>query len=316
VRIAEFPRYASFAQSFLGTIPYSESIGFIARVDPETDIDYPYYVTAHEMGHQWWAHQVVSGPVWGATMLVESLSQYSALMVMEETYGRDKMKQFLEYELDGYLSGRSAEPREERPLMDAATSQQYIHYEKGSLALYALKEYLGEDTVNRVLRDFLRDHRYEQPPFTTSEALVERFEAAAPDSLKGFVGDLFRKITFYDNRAVEATYTKTDDGQYRVDLTVQARKQQVDSLGESAAEVPMDDVVEIGVFATDAEVGSDDQRTLYRKKHRLTEGEQTLSVVVDEKPARAGVDPYTLLIDRDTDDNLTAVTKAEGSSGE
>ena len=316
VRIAEFPRYASFAQSFLGTIPYSESIGFIARVDPETDIDYPYYVTAHEMGHQWWAHQVVSGPVWGATMLVESLSQYSALMVMEETYGRDKMKQFLEYELDGYLSGRSAEPREERPLMDAAASQQYIHYEKGSLALYALKEYLGEDTVNRVLRDFLREHRYEQPPFTTSEALVERFEAAAPDSLKGFVGDLFRKITFYDNRAVDATYTKTDDGRYRVDLTVQARKQQVDSLGESAAEVPMDDVVEIGVFATDGEVGSDDQRTLYRKKHRLTEGEQTLSVVVDEKPARAGVDPYTLLIDRDTDDNLTAVTNAEGSSGE
>jgi len=123
VRIAEFPRYAGFAQSFLGTIPYSESVGFIARVDPETDIDYPYYITAHEMGHQWWGHQVVSGPVWGATMLVESLAQYSALMVMEETYGRDKMKRFLEYELDEYLSGRSLESREERPLMTAAASQ-------------------------------------------------------------------------------------------------------------------------------------------------------------------------------------------------
>jgi len=316
VRIAEFPRYASFAQSFLGTIPYSESIGFIARVDPETDIDYPYYVTAHEMAHQWWAHQVVSGPVWGATMLVETLSQYSALMVMEETYGRDKMKRFLEYELDDYLSGRSTEPREERPLMDAAASQQYIHYEKGSLVLYAMKEYLGEETVNRVLREFLRDHRYEQPPFTTSEALVERFEAAAPDSLRGFVGDLFREITIYDNRATGATYTKTDDGRYRVDLTLQAHKQQVDSLGGSAGEVPMDDVVEVGVFATDADVDADDQRTLYRQKHRLEGGEQTVSVVVDEKPARAGVDPYTLLIDRETEDNRTAVTKAQSSSGE
>jgi len=311
VRIAEFPRYASFAQSFLGTIPYSEGIGFIARVDPETDIDYPYYVTAHEVAHQWWAHQVVSGPVWGATMLVESLAQYSALMVMEETYGRDKMKRFLEYELDDYLNGRSLESREERPLMDVAQGQQYIHYRKGSLVLYALKEYLGEDTVNRVLRTFLRDHRFEEPPFTTSEALVERFEAAAPDSLKGFVGDLFRKITLYDNRAVEATYTETDDGRYRVDLTVQTRKQQADSIGASPTEAPMDLPVEIGVFAEDADVDADDQRTLYREKHRVTDGEHTITVTVDEKPARAGIDPYTLLIDRETDDNVTSVSPAE-----
>ena len=29
-RIIEFPRYASFAQAFAGTMPYSESIGFVA----------------------------------------------------------------------------------------------------------------------------------------------------------------------------------------------------------------------------------------------------------------------------------------------
>lgn len=311
VRIAEFPRYDTFAQSFLGTIPYSESIGFIARVDPETDIDYPYYVTAHEVAHQWWAHQIVSGPVWGATMLVESLAQYSALMVMEETYGRDAMKRFLEYELDEYLSGRSMESREERPLMDVAQGQQYIHYRKGSLVLYALKEYLGEQTVNRVLRSFLEDHRYESPPFTTSEALVERFEAAAPDDMEGFVGDLFRTITLYDNRAVDATYTETDDGRYRVDLTVQAQKQQADSIGASPAEVPMTLPVEIGVFAESADVDAEEQRTLYRKMHSLTDGEQTLTVTVDEEPARAGVDPFTLLIDRETEDNLTDVAAAD-----
>jgi len=311
VRIAEFPRYASFAQSFLGTIPYSEGIGFIARVDPETNIDYPYYVTAHEMAHQWWAHQIVSGPVWGATMLVESLAQYSALMVMEKTYGRDAMKRFLEYELDGYLNGRTLESREERPLVDVAQGQQYIHYEKGSLVLYALKEYLGEDTVNRVLRDFLREHRFETPPFTTSEALVERFEEAAPDSLEGFVGDLFREVTLYDNRTVEATYTETDDGTYRVELTVRAKKQQADTLGVSPEEVPMDLPVEIGVFAKNLDVDADGQRTLYRKKHRITDGEQTVTVTVDEKPALAGIDPFTLLIDRETDDNVTTVSPAQ-----
>ena len=309
VRIAEFPRYASFAQSFLGTIPYSESIGFIARVDDETDIDYPYYVTAHELAHQWWAHQVISGPVQGGTMLVETLSQYSALMVMEERYGRDQMKRFLEYELDRYLQGRSSEQRQELPLMQVE-NQTYIHYRKGSLVMYALKDYLGEATVNRVLAEFIDDYKFQEPPFTTSGALVERFEAAAPDSLRGFVGDLFREITLYENRATEATYTETDDGRYRVDLTINARKLQADSLGTESP-VAMDAYVDIGVFATDADVGSSEQQTLYLKKHRLTDGEQTVSVTVDEKPAQAGVDPYVVLIDRNTDDNLTDVVPAE-----
>ena len=72
VRILEFPRYATFAQSFPNTIPYSESIGFIARIK-EDDIDYPFYVTAHEVAHQWWAHQVIGGNVEGATVAAEVL---------------------------------------------------------------------------------------------------------------------------------------------------------------------------------------------------------------------------------------------------
>ena len=117
-RIIEFPRYAAFAQSFPNTIPYSEGIGFIARVRPDDpeDIDYPYYVTAHELAHQWWGHQVPGGNVQGETMLVETLAQYSALMVMKRKYGEAKMQRFLRYELDRYLLGRSTEQKKELPL--------------------------------------------------------------------------------------------------------------------------------------------------------------------------------------------------------
>ena len=91
LRILEFPRYARFAQSFPNTIPFSESIGFIANLeerddDDEGPIDYVFYVTAHEIAHQWWAHQVIGGFVQGATVMSESLSQYSALMVREKEY--------------------------------------------------------------------------------------------------------------------------------------------------------------------------------------------------------------------------------------
>ena len=76
LRIIEFPRYKSFAESFPNTVPFSESIGFIAKVDDKDskDIDYPYFVTAHEVAHQWWAHQEDPANVQGAEFITESLA--------------------------------------------------------------------------------------------------------------------------------------------------------------------------------------------------------------------------------------------------
>jgi hypothetical protein len=36
-----------------------------------------FYVVAHEMGHQWWAHQVMGAAMQGSTLLSESMAQYS-----------------------------------------------------------------------------------------------------------------------------------------------------------------------------------------------------------------------------------------------
>lgn len=308
LRIIEFPRYrGGFAQAFLGTVPFSESMGFILRVDEEEDINFPFYVTAHEVAHQWWAHQIVGANVQGATVLSETLAQYSALMVMEEAYGKDAIHRFLEYELDRYLMGRSQEERKELPLM-RVENQQYIHYRKGALVMYALKDYMGEDRLNRALRRFVTDEKFTQPPYPTSRDLVGHIERAAPDSLQPVIDDFFRKIVLYENRASEATYTQTDSGRYRVELAVNAKKVEADSLG-SATEVEMGDWIDVGVFAP-AEAGNDLGDPLYLEKHQIESGEQTITVTVDEQPARAGIDPYRKLIDRDTGDNVTGVTRA------
>src|SRR5262249_50890524 len=71
-RILEFPSYASFAQSFANTIPYSENVGFLTRLGDPDSIDIATYVTAHEIGHQWWGHQLSPSEQQGASMLVES----------------------------------------------------------------------------------------------------------------------------------------------------------------------------------------------------------------------------------------------------
>ncbi len=133
MRIMEFPRYATFAQSFANTIPFSESIGFIAKINnPDKDIDYPYYVTAHEVAHQWWGHQVMDARVKGNAMLSESMAQYSALMVMKHAFPPETLERYLKYELDVYLRGRTTERKKEQPL-EFVEGQGYIHYNKASL---------------------------------------------------------------------------------------------------------------------------------------------------------------------------------------
>jgi len=103
-------------------------------------------------------HQVAGADVQGSAVLTETLSQYSALMVMvmvmEKEYGEAYMQSLLKSEPDTYLSNRGLEVLEESPLMPVE-SQDYIHYRKGSLVIYALKDYLGADVVNKILSKFI-----------------------------------------------------------------------------------------------------------------------------------------------------------------
>ena len=302
MRILEFPRYASFAQAFPNTIPFSESIGFIAKVDPKDpkDVDYPYYVTAHEIAHQWWAHQVIGANVQGATMMSETLSQYSALMVMKKKYGDAKMKRFLKYELDNYLVGRATERKREQALF-RNENQPYIHYRKGSLVMYALQDFIGEENVNRALAAYVKKVAYQEPPYTTSRELLAELRAVTPPEYLYIIEDLFETITIYENRAVSATYKEAGPGRFEVTLKVFAKKMRSDESG-AVKDVPMDDFVDIGVL------GPDD-KPLYLKKHRIKSGETELRIEVAEKPERAGIDPVVKLIDRRSDDNTVAVTK-------
>ncbi len=311
VRIVEFPRYASFAQSFPNTIPYSESIGFIARLDDKADegpIDYVYYVTAHEVAHQWWAHQVIGARMQGATVMSETMSQYSALMVMEKVYGPELMRRFLKYELDRYLAGRGGERIEELPLL-RVENQPYIHYAKGSLAMYRLRDLFGEDSLNAALSRYLRRVGFQQPPYTTSlEFLAALREAQAPGQ-ETALADMIETITLWDVRTRTATTTANADGTWTVRLGIEARKLRATGEGEES-EVPFDDWIDIGVFGESVRGGPPLGQPIHVERRRLTAADSVLELTVPAEPRRAGIDPFSKLIDRNPDDNVIVTTRA------
>lgn len=322
LRIIEFPRTGgSFAQSFANTIPYSEAIGFIADVDT-TDkeaVNYPFSITAHEVAHQWWAHQVIGGNVKGATMLSESLSEYSALKVLEKEHGVHQMRRFLKDALDSYLTGRTFESQRELPLI-YTENQQYIHYNKGSLVFYALSDYIGEDKLNAALSDYIDDVAFQEPPYTISLELVEYLKETTPDSLQYLFKDMFETITLYNNRVEEATYTEVDSSTFEVNMKLQASKYRAGETGEriyknEAGEslsvvvegsrrltesLPLNEWIEVGVFGVD-EKGN--ETVLYLEKRKFTDIMNEITITVTGEPVSVGIDPYNKLIDTISNDN-------------
>jgi len=306
-RIVEFPGYRSYAQAFAGTMPYSETIGFNANSDDPNKIDFTTYVVAHEMSHQYWAHQVIGANMQGGTMLSETLAQYSALMVMKHIYGPDKIRRFLKYELDLYLASRKAEAVEEVPL-ERVEDQQYIHYRKGSVVMYLLQERLGEAAVDRALARFLARFRFKGAPYPRSVDLIAEFrkEAKTPEQQQ-LITDLFEKITIYDLKVTDAA-TRKDAGGWTTTLTVAADKFYANGKGVET-KTALNEPIEIGLFTARPGIGAFSSRNVISmQRFPIHSGKQTITVHSSVKPTFAGVDPYNFYIDRNSDDNVKDVT--------
>jgi ABC-2 type transport system permease protein len=322
LRIIEFPRTSGgFAQSFPNTVPFSEDIGFIAKVDDseEGGNDYAFFVSVHEVAHQWWAHQVIGADVLGATMLSESLSEYVTLKVIEQVNGKKKMRKFLKRSLDEYLTSRTFERKRENALM-YNDGQGYIHYQKGSLVFYALSDYIGEKNLNKALSKYVEKVAFQEPPYTTSIDLLNHIKEVTPDSLNYLLDDMFETITLYQNRVVETKSEKLDNGKYKVDIEFKVSKYrnnekgrafygerekdsityQTDDMKKPEYSVFLEDYIDIGIFGEDDD---ENETELYLKKHKISSIYNKISIIVDKEPKEVGIDPYNKLIDTNSEDN-------------
>jgi hypothetical protein len=251
------------------------------------------------MAHQW---TVPYARVEGAPVMSESLAWYYGMKVVENARGLEHLRQLLSFM-------RQPHPyppiRRGEPLLQGLDP--YLAYRKGPFALYALSEYIGEEQVNRALRRLLEKHRPGEAPLATTLDLYRELQAVTPDSLQYLLHDLFEVNTFWKLETERVTAQQTQTGTWQVTLDVHARKVVVDSAGVETA-VPMDEWVEIGVFAPAGE-SRELSEPLYVQKHRIRSGEQTITVTVPRQPVWAGIDPYHLLDweERDNDDNIEGV---------
>ena len=309
LRVVEFPRYRAFAQSYATTIPYSESAGFISKpMDPNPN-DLPFYVTAHEVAHQWWGHQVVGADVQGSAVLSEALAEYSALMIAKRYYPEESIPIFLRHELDQYLEGRSDETRYETPLF-RTENQKYVNYNKGALAMYVLQAYVGEETVNNALRSFLAEHRYATRPYPTSRDLVRHLKAGVHESVHGLIDDYFMHITIHELEAVKTEIEPLENGEYKLRIGFTAAKYRADGEGNQE-EVPVDDIYHFAAY----ERVDGKEVVMQEGFYKITPDIGWVEMIVPRYPTAVGVDPNNYLIDLEPDNNKISVSGQASSVG-
>ena len=329
LNVVEYPKTEGSYATIVGNLmPYAE-IYFIGDVDNTSDegVDLAYFVSAHEVAHDWWGHQVNPANVQGSKMVTESMAQYVGLKVLERRYGEQMIRRFLRNDLDLYLSGRANERKKETPLLYSLPHQEYVNYQKGALIFYALSDYIGEDKLNKALRGYAESVRYKAPSFPNSIAFLDAIRPLFADSLQYLIHDMFETITLYENKMETATISALPNGKYQVDMDFQVAKfrsdgvghrlysdQGQDSLsyttatsGKAIHSIPLADYIEVGIFATDV---SGKNIPLYVKKHKFTTIHNKLSIIVHQKPTEVGIDPYHKLIDVLPGDNHKPVTSS------
>ena len=298
LRIVEIPPYAiQGGRALATTIAFAEP-HFITRVKPGGG-DMTFFGTAHEVAHSWWGAQLRGAAVPGRAVLSESLANYSAMLVTEKLLGAEEARRIYDYQMDRYLS-RRADFARDVPLVEVE-DHPHIAYGKGAVAMYTLRDHIGDAAVNMALRRFLEKHRDAYP---TAADLVRELRTDTPDSLQYLLTDLFETITLWDVKTEQALVQRIDGGQYEVALDVVAKKLRADGVGRET-ETPMDDLIEIGIFGpgTGGSLGA----PLYLQRHRIHSGAQTIRITVPQEPVRAGLDPLRKLIERERDNNVVDV---------
>ncbi len=306
LRIVEVPLYHNRAQSLPGLITVAENMGFTLDIRDEETPDLPFYITAHEVSHQWWGDQVNPAKVQGQTLISETLAQYSALSIFRNTFSKDQVDEFLEWNMRQYFKQRPQESVEEMPLHLVESGQDYIYYRKGLIAMNAFQKLVSEEAVNAALAQFITDwnsfsgdKHLDSNRYPISTDLLGYFYAVTPDSLINEVKEIFEEIVIYDNKIEQVGAQELSSNQFEVKLKLSLNKLRVVGI-ENEQALEFTRPIEISFYQFD-ESG---KKTLIEKieiKENFKESDYTYTF--SQRPDLLVLDPDLTFLDKNISDN-------------
>jgi hypothetical protein len=178
---------------------------------------WPEYFLAHEIAHQWWG-QGVSFLTYKDQWLSEGLSQFAAAFYLRQKYGeRDFasiLKKFSQW--TGKKSAKGPISLGSRLSFNDFSAYQTIVYDKAALALFMLRDLLGEETFLSGLRAFFDKYKYSA---VRTKSFVTEMEKTSGRNLQEFFKGWFYSYRLPEVQVIWSQEPSPDGGRLTIRIT-------------------------------------------------------------------------------------------------
>jgi len=284
----------------------SERNGWNADFTDPNQFDYLYSNACRALAQQWWRFQVAPNSTDGSLVIPEGLANYDALVMSEKKYGKANMRPIVLGRLWYYLFIRTRRDQKEHPIIKA--DENFEWGDKTGVAMYGLRELIGEDSLNNALREFKNAYAFKtKGPFAGANDLYRYLQKHTPDSLQYYLTDTWQKVTLYDNKINSVTMKPTGNkNEYKIDLKMNIDKAWLGDKGQDVPATSMNDYIDIGVFGDDTKdkSGLAHAHLVCLKRYKFSRGDHELTLIVKGKPKTVAIDPLGYLVDRKPNDNI------------
>ncbi|HSL69045.1 MAG TPA: M1 family aminopeptidase, partial [Longimicrobiales bacterium] len=227
----------------------------------------------HEVGHQW-LHGILANNEWKDGWLDEGFDSFTNLWLAESSGGPEVWQR----DLDGIIALEQA--RKTQPIAlpgkDFVDFNTYnaMTYTKAALVLRMLRDWAGDETTRRALRDYYERNRFRH---VTEADLKASFERVGGWDLDWFFQQWLHTTNTLDYAVGQASTTQLPDGRWRSRIEV-----------TRTGDIWMPVELQVGAVA----------RRLESRNRQ-----QVVYVDTDARPAAAVLDPKRALIDVDPANN-------------
>lgn len=236
LRIVQAPGYGKegyAAQALAGLVPFYEDGGWLQK-GLGIGFNSLSKTIAHETAHMWWAHQVAPSNQPGALVLTESLAELSAWIVGSEqelqsgefTYDQGGYETINQYEI-----GRGKESVGE-PTLALMENEKYLAYYKGPLALQSVRDQMGADKFDAVLKRFVARYAFSDKPFPNIQDLLSELRREAGPELAPLFSQLFEDRVRWQSNISKFSASGSPRSGWTINVTAAAWTEHLSPLGE------------------------------------------------------------------------------------